>query len=297
MTASETPGMRLIKPCKCAGTLQHVHVDCLNRWRETSSTAHTTCSVCGVEYRVTRTYLADVLMSEYGACLVTGLGVLWAIGLSGWALCHVGMNYLRIDVAGETFRFMEVNAWWRYCLLDYSDLERTAHLVVQPGTRWDDVLAMRRAAAAGGLAGAWAYCHRVGSVAWLTVRALLPPAVVYLAMCNGPVSAAVDVVVCGVLVVGGAGFAHYIYGEVASAIRDGAFTNGAGILENQGLQRLGMLGMWLGSLGNRALSRLALVGGVCMALANTYKWALVRGRALAHYLGEQIEEYSQARRD
>jgi phosphohistidine phosphatase SixA len=35
----ETPTSRFIRPCSCSGSLAHVHLECLNRWRATSASA------------------------------------------------------------------------------------------------------------------------------------------------------------------------------------------------------------------------------------------------------------------
>lgn len=45
----------LMSPCKCAGTMQHVHISCLVRWLEVSTTRKLLkapkCEVCGYQYR------------------------------------------------------------------------------------------------------------------------------------------------------------------------------------------------------------------------------------------------------
>ncbi|KAI0274724.1 hypothetical protein BC834DRAFT_7661 [Gloeopeniophorella convolvens] len=48
---------RLIRPCLCSGTVSHVHVGCLKRWRNTSanSSAFFVCPQCRYRYRFART--------------------------------------------------------------------------------------------------------------------------------------------------------------------------------------------------------------------------------------------------
>ena len=36
-TREESPGMAMVRPCRCSGSLTFVHIECLNRWRQTST--------------------------------------------------------------------------------------------------------------------------------------------------------------------------------------------------------------------------------------------------------------------
>jgi hypothetical protein len=49
---SESPSLRLIRPCKCTGSQSFVHLECLNQWWSTSSAANCTCSVCKYKYLI-----------------------------------------------------------------------------------------------------------------------------------------------------------------------------------------------------------------------------------------------------
>ncbi|KAJ3763041.1 hypothetical protein EV360DRAFT_34398 [Lentinula raphanica] len=48
---------RLIRPCLCRGTISHIHVKCLQRWRTSSQnqSAFFRCGMCGYSYRFSRT--------------------------------------------------------------------------------------------------------------------------------------------------------------------------------------------------------------------------------------------------
>eukprot|EP01033_Poteriospumella_lacustris_P008409 gene8409-6071_t len=59
---SEMPDLKMLRPCKCNGTLEWVHLDCLNQWRATSPLAYTTCSVCQCPYRVRKSKLTEWIM-------------------------------------------------------------------------------------------------------------------------------------------------------------------------------------------------------------------------------------------
>ncbi|KAJ7630863.1 hypothetical protein FB45DRAFT_979087 [Roridomyces roridus] len=57
---------RLIKPCLCRGTIAHVHVGCLTRWRNvqtslfTQNSAFFKCPQCHYEYRFARTRILGI---------------------------------------------------------------------------------------------------------------------------------------------------------------------------------------------------------------------------------------------
>ncbi|TRM60233.1 hypothetical protein BD626DRAFT_505873 [Schizophyllum amplum] len=56
-TDAESELGRLIRPCLCRGSISYVHVECLKRWRlsSTSSKAYYECPQCHYQYRVART--------------------------------------------------------------------------------------------------------------------------------------------------------------------------------------------------------------------------------------------------
>jgi len=62
---------RLIKPCMCKGTMQYVHVKCLNQWRKSSGSksAFYQCNTCHYSYAFARTSAAGLATSP----LVLGL--------------------------------------------------------------------------------------------------------------------------------------------------------------------------------------------------------------------------------
>ncbi|KAH8997620.1 hypothetical protein EDB92DRAFT_1942208 [Lactarius akahatsu] len=53
---------RLIRPCLCSGTVSHVHLACLQRWRNTSSNASSffVCPQCHYHYRFARTKIVGL---------------------------------------------------------------------------------------------------------------------------------------------------------------------------------------------------------------------------------------------
>ncbi|RHZ75257.1 hypothetical protein Glove_216g185 [Diversispora epigaea] len=57
---------KLISPCKCKGSLQYVHLDCLNKWRTANvrPDASYQCEVCKYDYKFYRPKLARIVGSK-----------------------------------------------------------------------------------------------------------------------------------------------------------------------------------------------------------------------------------------
>ncbi|CAG8476388.1 9012_t:CDS:2 [Ambispora gerdemannii] len=64
---------RLISPCLCKGTIRHVHVECLNRWRLRSQkkTSFFQCDECKYQYAFRRTTIAKYATNEFVLTIVT----------------------------------------------------------------------------------------------------------------------------------------------------------------------------------------------------------------------------------
>lgn len=81
---------KLIRPCLCSGSLAHVHIKCLNRWRMTSENASKTCSVCGFEYVIIPNPWLSFILSTYGKILLSTLVVLLILLIGSiFGLCIV----------------------------------------------------------------------------------------------------------------------------------------------------------------------------------------------------------------
>ncbi|KAL4433844.1 hypothetical protein ABPG75_000285 [Micractinium tetrahymenae] len=50
-TASSGPGGRLVAPCRCTGSVRHVHEGCLAQWR-VGPPARTHCEICHTRFRM-----------------------------------------------------------------------------------------------------------------------------------------------------------------------------------------------------------------------------------------------------
>uniref|UniRef100_A0A1D1XYP4 E3 ubiquitin-protein ligase MARCH7 n=1 Tax=Anthurium amnicola TaxID=1678845 RepID=A0A1D1XYP4_9ARAE len=58
---------KLISPCKCKGSLQYVHIGCLNKWRHSNVRLEASyrCEVCKYEYKFYRPRLAKIFSSNF----------------------------------------------------------------------------------------------------------------------------------------------------------------------------------------------------------------------------------------
>jgi hypothetical protein len=58
---------KLISPCKCKGSLQYVHIGCLEQWRHSDVRAEASyrCEVCKYEYRFYRPRIAKIFSSNF----------------------------------------------------------------------------------------------------------------------------------------------------------------------------------------------------------------------------------------
>jgi hypothetical protein len=144
------------------------------------------------------------------------------------------LQKVRVDVPVVVFRQMEIHPWWRFCNLGY-DLSQLIDEVFE---------------SAKGL--------NIFEQVQLWWRLLRSPQLFFVVLCSPELSYAIDVLLMGCATVGSVGFLHFLWEEVTTARRQ----HGGG---NQGMQRIGMLGVWLVSLGNRALFRLGLFAGCCIA--------------------------------
>ena len=111
-TQQENPTSKLIRPCKCSGSLLYVHIACLNTWRATSENANYHCNICGYKYIIRRTMIANILLNENTAKVLTGVFVF----ITG---CFLGVcqklisSSLGFDAAAIIFNLLGFVPWWR----------------------------------------------------------------------------------------------------------------------------------------------------------------------------------------
>lgn len=108
LTRSESEGSKMIKPCKCKGTLEYVHIDCLNQWRATSMNAFYECQVCKYKYELRRTFFAELLLSDNGALLFTILLIIAIILVFGLLLYHA-TRYFHFNFAQHVYKLADID--------------------------------------------------------------------------------------------------------------------------------------------------------------------------------------------
>ncbi|KAH9937040.1 zf-C3HC4-domain-containing protein [Fomitopsis serialis] len=66
---------RLIRPCLCKGSMSHVHVKCLQRWRNTAAnqSAFYSCPQCGYRYHFVRTRVVGIATNPVVIAAVSSL--------------------------------------------------------------------------------------------------------------------------------------------------------------------------------------------------------------------------------
>lgn len=111
---SEAPTLKLIKPCKCSGSAAYVHLNCLNRWRETSRKANQHCSVCNYGYVVKKSDMSELLLSE-SALITCAIAIyITTITFLGIVLQYGMRLVCDIDIVDLTLFHMDIGLKWRY---------------------------------------------------------------------------------------------------------------------------------------------------------------------------------------
>lgn len=247
---------RLIRPCRCAGSQAHVHLACLNRWRSTSLQATHACSVCKFPYRIRRTQLAELLMSENGVLIVTLLLTLLFVVISGIAVVSLSHRFVGTDIAGQIYRQVGVYPWWRRCRvrsLSLSRIHALASSLADSPYPWSLIRAYWRLLSSPGFAlyDVW-FCQ-------------LAPIV--------------DVVFTGMAVLGGLGSAHFLQDEARTLMQ---------ARQANDYSQLIAFVISIASLGHRGMGRLGLCLGCAIAAREVYRVMVVQGRRMAQTIGESI---------
>jgi len=268
----ETPTSRFIRPCSCSGSLAHVHLECLNRWRATSASASARCDICHTPYQLRRTRLAEFFMTDYGVALATGLLVVFFASVAGVALHQLSQRAFRYDLAGLAYSTARIDpSPWRECqprsianLVDLS--RRLAHSQSfrssRPGVS------------------SWLLQLKAMGLVFTSQHLLMD-----LLLCNHVSLWALDVGVVGLSALAAWGGLVHVYTEVVQRVRRGDFQDG------QGQWQLASFAMTVMSFATSgAAGRLGLVLGVVFSIRAVYGQLELKGRALAQRWGEVLLE-------
>mmetsp|Transcript_34969 Transcript_34969/g.55937 ORF Transcript_34969/g.55937 Transcript_34969/m.55937 type:complete len:365 (-) Transcript_34969:560-1654(-) len=105
MSTENERSNRLFRPCKCRGTMQFAHVDCLNAWRRSSMNPHSNfkCEQCGYNYDIRRTQVAhvlDVLGSSPGSLAISLVALFLLVHILSVLVVEVGLRELFLNFVG-----------------------------------------------------------------------------------------------------------------------------------------------------------------------------------------------------
>ncbi|CAG8640899.1 1616_t:CDS:2 [Gigaspora rosea] len=77
---------KLISPCKCKGSLQYVHIGCLNQWRTSSVRKDSSyqCEVCKYEYKFYRPNIAKIISNPIFLHLTTFITFFMVVYVISW---------------------------------------------------------------------------------------------------------------------------------------------------------------------------------------------------------------------
>ena len=75
---------KLLRPCKCKGTMRYVHEGCLNAWASSDSSRSSACPTCKVKYNRTETRGSKILTSWWLKLSVTFVILWFAMFLLGF---------------------------------------------------------------------------------------------------------------------------------------------------------------------------------------------------------------------
>ena len=101
--------------------------------------------------------------------------------------------------------------------------------------------------------------------------------------CNAFIARWINIIENGAIFIGMLGFLHFVWMEVTNLRRLGG---------DEGFRRIILFGASLASLGNQALSRIAVVIGCAISCREVYDVTLAYGRIIGQRMGERILEPS-----
>lgn len=280
----------MIRPCRCSGSVSHVHLDCLNTWRASSAHAFYRCSVCQYEYRLQRTLVAKLLMQE--EC-VMGFAVMMILALCmvlGVVLAGVIAHWqLPIDPVHDLLTMMNVDRFWTRCILSNRQRHAPTH------NAYDLVTVLREV---------YQQSDGVNEVIKNFVKVLRSPLPMIYFLCHPFVAAVVNIFLLGALPIGVVGFGGYFLGMSPPAsllftlvlsppsylVLCAGLVNQIRQGGNNWIVHGAFLLAWFASLSVKSVSRLCLVVGCLIATREVYLYLIVRARQVSNWFGDMILE-------
>ena len=252
--------MRLIRPCKCSGSVSYVHLQCLNHWRMTSSSANYTCSICKYDYKIQKTIIADILMSENGAIITTILLLLLGIISMGLLIFNIS-NYYSFDLSGRIYHTIRIRPWWRSCDVSTSIFEVITVIAkkskLQSENNDINILLLKIPV----VSNIWNYYQEISLFLSEIIKTFRPPNIYHFLLCNTKASIIIDTILLGLTFFGLIGIISHLYSlykQIEPQLRHGG-------LGAQHMQQFVVIGMSIASLGSESMFRFGLAGGCVIA--------------------------------
>lgn len=246
---------RLFAPCRCTGSMRHVHVSCLNQWRaaSTDESSYYRCNVCHYEYRTQRARMAVLLLCDgFQQCLAAALFLSGAV-ITG-LICQVlapgllfkGLDILRLPAGVQLlFTASTTSRGNPACWRDGFTYEACCLVEMAGGrhTCWDSQYNFES-------------CCKELTGTWLSLHAFVVPI-----LCN---------LASGWMCLSAVGFGLFLLRQVHEGWQDA-----------NGQWNICVMAVWIASLGHNQIGRLAVVVGAAIALREIYTVLSVRAKHIA----------------
>jgi len=257
------PSGQLFSPCKCAGSMRFVHVECLNSWRIASQNerSYYKCDQCHYEYRLERVRAASFLASRDAQQLLTALIFVTSGCLLGVIarliypmLLDTAVDWLELPPALRLLFTSEVTDGHAGCwYAGASYLECCGHAEHGNPACWDEQRDFQLC------------CSPPGSDLQQQLRRAFVPA--FRLFCTGGIGLS-----C-------LGFAIYIWNQVTQNWGD-----------SNGFMQIAFFIMWLCHFQNKALGRIVSVVGAAVAVRELYGILQVWAKQVAARIGDRVLE-------
>ena len=112
---------RLIKPCKCSGSVRYIHVSCLDKWRMTSANQNNAvrCDMCHYEYQFSRVLLAKFLQNPKFISFVSFLIIAITVLLIAYFIRAFFYLVLGVKLTKTTWALSSKIVWWAILLIGF----------------------------------------------------------------------------------------------------------------------------------------------------------------------------------
>lgn len=274
VSRAELPGLRMIRPCLCSGSLSHVHLKCLNQWRATSSSASDTCSVCKYVYRTRKSRFVVWLFSDYSVIALTAFICLASTALLGLIIQPLAYKILQLDIFLLLSIALQIDPLWRQCGA-VSEMITYYHLLSPP------LLRAMSTPFTNSISVNWELTRHISHSSFL---------VKYLIFCHLPIiSNLVEIVVIGGVSVGALGILSCVTVDLLDMF------NARQINTNSlAFRRLLGIVAWFTSAGATSTNRFLVYLGLLFGAREMYSRVSVMARAATQAIGEQILEHGVA---